>query len=95
MAVALGLEIAGNGGEGRAEQRGGEDRDDDEAVAGQEAEIERGERRAQAGDIGLALDADVEEARVKADRDREAGEDEAGGVIEREADAFEIAERAA
>ena len=64
-------------------------------VAGQEAEIERGERRAEAGDIGLALDADVEQAGVEADRDREAGEDEARRVIEREADAFEIAERAA
>ncbi len=56
--------------------------------------MERRERRAEPGDIGLALDADIEQAGVEADRDGEAGEDEARRVIERKADAFEIAERA-
>src|SRR5271163_668827 len=94
VAVALGLKVAGNEGERRAEQGGADDRDDDQRIAGQEAEMERRQRRAQARDIGLALDADVEQPGVEADRDRKAGEDETGGVIERESDAFEIAEGA-
>src|SRR5271165_6830113 len=56
--------------------------------------MERSERRPETGDIGLALHADVEETGVEADCDREAGEDETRRVIEREADALEIAERA-
>ena len=56
--------------------------------------MERRQRRAKARDIGLALDADVEQPGVEADGDRKAGEDETGGVIERESDAFEIAEGA-
>ena len=94
VAVALGLKIAGNERERRAEQRGADDRGEDQRIAGQEAEMERDKRRAEARDIGLALDADVEQPRVEADGDRKAGEDETGRVIEREADAFEIAERA-
>src|SRR5271155_2559363 len=94
MAVALGLEITGDGGEGSAEQRRRGDCDDHEAIAGQEAEIERGQSGAEPRDIGLALDADVEEAGMETDRDREASEDEAGGVIEREAEPLEIPDRA-
>ena len=56
--------------------------------------MQRDQRRAEARDIGLPLDADVEQAGVEADRHRKAGEDEAGRVIKREADALEIAERA-
>ena len=51
-------------------------------------------RDAEAGDIGLAVAADVEQAGMEGDRDRKAGEDEVGGVEEREADALGIAERA-
>ena len=94
MAVALGLEIAGNRGEGGAEQRAGEDRDDDQRRTGQEGQIERDERGAEARDIGLPLDADIEQPSVKTDRDREAGENKACRIIEGEADAFEVAERA-
>ena len=94
VGVALGLEIAGNGGERGAEQGAREDRDDDERRTGQEGQIKRGERRAEARDIGLPLDADIEEPSVKTDRDRKAGENKACRIIEREADAFEVAERA-
>ena len=94
VAVAVGLQVAGNGGECGAEQGGAEDRGEDESVAWQEAEMEGDERGAEARDVGLPFDADIEEAGVKADRDREPGENETRRVIEREADAFEIAERA-
>ena len=71
VAVAIGLQIAGNGREGRAEQGRADDRRDGQRVAGQEAEMQRDERRAEARDIGLALGADVEQAGVEADRDRQ------------------------
>ena len=57
--------------------------------------MQRHQRRSQAADIGLPIDADVEQPGMEAHGDREAGENEAGGVIEREADALEIAERSA
>jgi hypothetical protein len=44
--------------------------------------------------VGLALAADVEQAAVEGDRDREPGEDEAGGVEQRVADRLSVAERA-
>ncbi len=94
MAVAVGLQIARDRRERGTEQGRGEDRGDRQRVARQEAEVKRGERGPEAGDVGLALDPDVEQAGVEAERDREAGEDEARRVIEREADALEIAERA-
>ena len=49
---------------------------------------------AEAAEIGLTLAADIEQAAVEGDRDRKAGEDEIGRVIEREAEALAIAERA-
>ena len=52
------------------------------------------ERHAEAGDIGLALAADVEQAGMEGDRHREPGEDEVGGVEQREADALAVAEGA-
>ena len=57
-------------------------------------EGEADERHAEAADIGLPLAADVEQAGMEGDRDRQAGEDEVGGVEQREADALAIAERA-
>ena len=80
VAVAIGLQIAGNGRESRAEHGRADDRRDGERVARQEAEMQRDKRRAEAGDIGLPLDADVEQAGVEADRDRKPGEDEARRV---------------
>ena len=56
--------------------------------------MQRRQRRAEAGDICLPLDADVEKPRVEADRHRKAGEDEARRVVKREANALEVAERA-
>ena len=90
----LACKISGDGRERGAEQRGAEDRGDDQGIARQKAEVEGDERRPQAGDIGLALDADVEEPGVETDGDRKAGEDETGRVVKREAEAFEVAERA-
>ena len=55
---------------------------------------EADERDAEAGDIGLAVAADVEEAGMEGDGDGEPGEDEVRGVEEREADALGIAEGA-
>ena len=72
VAVAIGLQIAGNRGEGGAEHGRADDRGDGERVARQEAEMQRDQRRAEARDIGLALGADVEQAGVEADRDRQA-----------------------
>ena len=57
-------------------------------------EGEADQRDAEAAEIGLALAADVEQAGMEGDGDREAGEDEVGGVEEREADALAVAERA-
>ena len=51
-------------------------------------------RRAEASDIGLALGADVEQARMETDRDGKPGEDEARRVEKRVTNSFEIAERA-
>ena len=56
--------------------------------------MERGKGGAEASDIGLPLNSDVEQAGLEAERHREAGEDEARRVIEGEADPFEIPERA-
>ncbi len=42
---------------------------------------------AEAGDIGLALAADVEQAAMEGDRDGKAGEDEVGRIVEREGEA--------
>ena len=56
--------------------------------------MQRDQRRAEASDIALPLDANVEQPGVKANGDRKAGEDEAGRVEQRVADPFEIAERA-
>ncbi len=50
--------------------------------------------RAEAADIGLALAADVEQAGMERNGDRQAGEDEIGRVVKRVADAVEIAEGA-
>src|SRR5208337_3414922 len=94
VAVAVGLQIARDRGEGGAEQGGGDDRGHHQRISRQEAEIEGRKRGAEAGDIGLSLDPDVEEPCMEADGDREPGEDEAGRVIEGEADALEVAERA-
>ena len=58
------------------------------------SKAEADQRDAEAADIGLALAADVEQAGMEGDGDGEAGEDEVGGVVEREADALAVAERA-
>ena len=64
-------------------------------TAGYVSKRERDERHAEAAEIGLPLAADVEQPGVEGDRDGEAGQDEVGGVEEREADALAVAERAA
>ena len=71
-----------------------EDRERHHEQPGQPAEIEADQGHAEAADIGLALAADVEQAAVEGDRDREAREDEAGGVEQRVADRLAIAEGA-
>ena len=60
----------------------------------QPAEIEADQRDAEAAEIGLALAADVEQAAVERDGDREPGEDEARGVEQRVADRLLVAEGA-
>ena len=47
---------------------------------------------AEAGDIGLALAADVEQAAMEGDGDRKTGEDEVRRVVERVAEAGAAAE---
>src|SRR3984957_16682326 len=94
VAVAIGLQVAGNGREGGAEQGCADDRRDGQRVARQEAEMQRDQRRAEPSDIGLPLRADVEQAGMEADRNRKSGEDEARRVEQRVADPLEIAERA-
>ncbi len=79
----------------RADHRRADDREREDQPPGQDVvEGERDDADAEAGDIGLALAADVEEAAVEGDGDRKAGEDEVGRVVEREADALAAAERA-
>ena len=94
VAVAISLQITGNGCEGRAEYSRADNCRDGEGVAGQEAEMKRHKRRAEAPDIGLPLSADVEQPGMKADRDRQPGEDEARRVEQRVANSFKVAERA-
>src|ERR1700722_16532016 len=94
VAVAIGLQIAGNGRESRAEQCRADDCRDGERVAGQEPEMKRDKRRAEAPDIGLPLGADVEQTGMETDRDPEPGEDEARRVEQGVADSFKVAERA-
>jgi hypothetical protein len=94
VAVAIGLQIAGNGRESRSEHGCADDRGNGQRIARQEAEMQRDQRRAEAGDIALPLCADVEQAGMETDRDRKPGEDEARRVEQRIADPFEIPERA-
>src|SRR5690606_34509355 len=53
-----------------------------------------GQGDADAADIGLALDADIEQAGMEGDGHRQPGEDEIGRVVERIADALARAEGA-
>ena len=77
-----------------AEQRRRGDRERQHERERQPAEIEADQRDPEAAEVGLALAADVEQAAVEGDRDREPGEDEAGRVVERVADRLAVAERA-
>ena len=61
---------------------------------GSQPQIEADQPDAEPAEIGLALAADVEQPGMEGDRDREAGEDEVGGVVERVADRLDIAEGA-
>ena len=94
VAVAIGLQIARYRGESRAEHGRADDGRNGERVTRQDAEVQRHQRRAETGDIGLPLRADVEQAGVEADRHRKPGEDETGRKKQRESDALEITERA-
>jgi hypothetical protein len=93
VAAALGLEIARHEGpEGskcgaRHHGKGGCDPPGHEAV-----ERQADQRNAKARDIGLALAANVEQASVKSHRHSKAGKNKVGGVIEREAETFAVAE---
>ena len=71
-----------------------EDRERQHERERQPAEIEADQRDAEAAEVGLALAADVEQAAVERDRDREPGEDEAGRVEQRVADRLAVAEGA-
>ena len=81
---------------GRAEERRRPGSASGSTTITRQARVERqgDQRDAEAADIGLALAADVEQAGMEGDRDGEAGEDEVGGVVEREADALGRAEGA-
>ena len=93
MAAAPGLQPAGQERPGGAEQRRAERSPSGTSEqAGQGAEVEADERRAEAADSRLPLAADVEQPGMEGDRDREAGEDEVGGVEEREAERLAGAE---
>ena len=94
MAAAPCLQPAGQERPGGAEQRRAGDPERDQEQAGQGAEVEADERRAEAGDRRLPLAADVEQPGMVGDRDREAGEDEIRGVEQREAERLARAEAA-
>ncbi len=55
---------------------------------------QRHEGSTQTADIGLTFRADVEEARMKGDRNGKAGKDEACGIKQRKADRIAATERA-
>ncbi len=77
-----------------AEQRRRQDRERQDQRERQPAEVEADQRDAEAADVGLPLAADVEQAAVEGDRDRETREDEAGRVKQGVADRLAVAERA-
>ena len=95
VAAALGLQPAGDEGPEAADRRRREDRRPGSVShQGRDCIGERDEDDAEAGDIGLAVAADVEEAGMGGDRHREAGEDEVGRVVERVAEVVAVAEGA-
>ena len=92
----LACRIAGMNAQAAPAGEGQDDRQRQVQPPGQDAaEGQRHRRDAEPADIGLALAADVEQPAMEGDRDGEPGEDEVGGVVEREADALAIAEGAA
>ena len=95
MTAPPGLEPAGDEGVNRATSGGGQDREGRREKAGQGGKRKAGDRHGNAGDRRLPLAADVEQAGMEGDGNREPGEDEVGRVVEREADALGAAERAA
>jgi hypothetical protein len=87
VAAAIGLKISRDerpaGTERHRRHQAKRDKHDSRQIG---IEQQHRERRAEAGDIGLPFAADIEEAGVKGDRDRQPGEHEVGGVVERVAD---------
>ena len=85
VAAALGLQLGRDEGPGRAEERRRR-RWRAGSASGQCGQGRGPGRRARRRGrrLGLALAADVEQAGVEGDRDGEAGEDEVGGVVERD-----------
>ena len=93
-AAASGLQPARDERPGAAACGRPEHRERHHEQPGQPAKVKADQGDAEATDVGLALAADVEQAAVERDRDREAGEDEARGVKQRVADRLAIAEGA-
>src|SRR5471032_1963510 len=91
VAAALRLQIAGQEGPQRAKQRRAQHADGDQHPHRQRAvEGQHGERQAQARKVHLAFGADVEQASLHGDRNRQAGEDEGRGVEQRVAQGLGI-----
>jgi hypothetical protein len=88
VAAASRLQPGGDQRPGRSDRRRGDDGDGVGQPPGQDmVEGQRDDGDSEAGDEGLAFPADVEQAAMERDRDREAGEDEVRRIVERVADA--------
>ena len=95
VAAALRLQIRRDQRPERAEKEGEADRQRQVQPPGQHCAKRQGDDGdAETTEIGLPLAADVEQPAMESDGDGEPGEDEVRRVIEREADALAIAERA-
>src|SRR2546426_405760 len=94
VAAASGLEPGGHERPGRAAGRRQNDRGRDDQRRRPAPGPETEQRDAETADVGLTLRADIEQATVKGDGDRQTGEDEVGRIVERVADRLGVPDRA-